>query len=110
MKVSQVQSADINSIKLLQGDNDDDNESVVATLIFNSSSDCFDWKHAIRRQIQNVISWKQAFSEQMHIAETKKNRLSIPSTASFYDQIKIEEITSKRFFFFCIRSVRGNFG
>lgn len=30
----------------------------------------------------------------MFIEETKKNRLSIPSTASFYDQIKIEEITS----------------
>jgi len=94
MKVSQVQSADVNSIKLLQGDDDD--ESVVATLIFNSSSDCFDWKHAIRRQIQNVISWKNAFTEQMHIAETKKNRLSIPSKASFYDQIKIEEITSEK--------------
>ncbi|XP_066911286.1 rhotekin-2-like isoform X1 [Clytia hemisphaerica] len=87
-KVSQVQSAEVNSVKLLVG------ETVTATLIFDSSTDCFEWKNAIRRQINNILSWKYAFEEQMYIAEMKKNRLSIPSTASFYDQIKIEEITS----------------
>ena len=88
-KVSQVQSEVVNSVKLLIDD------SVVATLTFQSSLDCYEWKTGIRHQINNILSWKLAFEEEMYIEETKKNRLSIPSTASFYDQIKIEEITSK---------------
>ena len=67
----------------------------VITLTFDSSSECYEWKLDIKRQVANVISWKNAFTEQMRIEETKKNRLSIPSKASFYDQIHIEEITSK---------------
>lgn len=88
--VHQEQGDDMNSIQLTNRD-----DSIIATLKFSNSSDCFDWKCAIRKQMNNIISWKNAFNDQMHIEEMKRNRLSIPSTASFYDQIKIEEVTSK---------------
>ena len=88
MKITQVQHSEVSSIKLLCREN----ESVIATFTFDSSLECYDWKLALRKQIANVVSWKHAFKEKMHIEETKKSRLSVPSTASFYDQIQIEEI------------------
>lgn len=85
-----MQNDDINSIQLLNAD-----DSVLATLKFANSSDCYDWRCELRKQLNNISQWKSAFSERMHIEEIKRNRLSIPSKASFYDRIKIEEITSK---------------
>ena len=71
---------------------------VLHTLKLSNPIDCLKWKFALRSAVINLRAWKNACMEQMYIEETKRDRLSIPSKASFYDQIKIEEVTSRLFY------------
>lgn len=71
------------------------NGTTLHSLKFEGNTACLKWKYAVKQAVTNFSAWKQACNEIMYIQEVKKRRLSIPTTASFYDQIKTSDITSK---------------
>lgn len=72
---------------------------IIHTFQFLNETDFMNWKFALRKEIHNARQWKVACLDLMHIQECKKSRLSIPSTASFYDQIDIGDEPCKFFTF-----------
>lgn len=70
------------------------NGTTLHSLKFEGNTACLKWKYAVKQAVTNFSAWKQACNEIMYIQEVKKRRLSIPTTASFYDQIKTSDITN----------------
>jgi len=74
-----------NTLQLQQSDN-----TIVQEFKYKSADDVAKWKRSFSKTLRNIEAWKYACEVLMHIEEVKIHRLSIPSKASFYDQIQID--------------------